>query len=110
MSNVEAITDTISTILTQVIKTAFSPENLESLLNKSARVVTQDPTGLAEQAVGDSINAITMTTPQSGTGAVDPVNLVNTGSHDPRPQHHFTSVSVPLSSRASSKIKAKIKN
>jgi len=110
VSDVEAITYTISAVLTQVIKMAFSPENLESLLNNSARVVTQDPTGLVEKAVGDSINAITMNTPQSGTGAVDPVNLVNTGPHDPRPQHHFNSVSVPLSLRVSSKIKAKIKN
>lgn len=60
--------------------------------------------------MGDSINAITMTSPHSGTGAVDPINLVNTGPHDARPQHQFTSVSVPLSSRVSSRIKAKIKN
>ena len=48
-------------------------------------VVTQDPTGLVEQAVDDDVNVIT--NPQSGIGAVDPIlYLVNTGPYDQRPQ------------------------
>ncbi|CAH3028460.1 unnamed protein product, partial [Porites evermanni] len=58
-------------------------------------------------AVDDDVNGIT--NPQSGIGAVDPIlDLVNTGPYDQRPQVQFTSVSVPLTSRVSSKIKAKI--
>ena len=55
----------------------------------------------------EDVNVIT--NPQSGIGAVDPIfDLVNTGPYDQRPQVQFTSVSVPLTSRVSSKIKAKI--
>ena len=46
--------------------------------------------------------------PQSGIGAVDPILDFNTGPYDQRPQVQFTTVSVPLTSRVSSKIKAKI--
>ena len=55
----------------------------------------------------EDVNVIT--NPQSGIGAVDPIfDLVNTGPYDQRPQVQFTSVSVPLTSKVSSKIKAKI--
>ena len=95
---------------TQAVKTAFSPQKLASLLDNPpprTPVVTQAPTGLVEQAVDDDVNVIT--NPQSGIGAVDPIlDLVNTGPYDQRPQVQFTSVSVPLTSRVSSKIKAKI--
>ena len=107
--DVDAITATISAVITQAVKTAFSPEKLASLLdnNSPTPVVTQAPTGLFEQAVDEDVNVIT--NPQSGIGAVDPIfDLVNTGTYDQRPQVQFTSVSVPLASRVSSKIKAKI--
>ena len=106
---VEAIRSTISAVITQAVKTAFSPENLASLLdnNSPTPVVTHDPTGLVEKAVDDDVNAIT--NPQSGTGAVDHIlDLVNSGPYNQRPQVQFTSVSVPLTSRVSSKIKAKL--
>ena len=105
----DAITATISAVITQKVKTAFSPAKLTSLLdnNSPTPVVTQAPTELVEQAVDDDVNVIT--NPQSGIGAVDPIlDLVNTGPYDQRPQVQFTSVSVPLTSRVSSKIKAKI--
>ena len=105
----DAITATISAVITQKVKTAFSPAKLTSLLdnNSPTPVVTQAPTELVEQAVDDDVNAIT--NPQSGIGAVDPIlDLVNTGPYDQRPQVQFTSVSVSVTSRVSSKIKAKI--
>ena len=104
--DVDAITATISAVITQAVKTAFSPEKLASLLdnNSPTPVVTQAPTGLVEQAVDDDVNVIT--NPQSGIGAVDAVlDLANTGPYDQRPQVQITSVSVPLISRVSSKIK-----
>ena len=106
--DVDAITATISAVITQAVKTAFSPEKLASLLdnNSPTPVVTQAPTGLVEQAVDDDVHVIT--NPQSGIEAVDPLDLVNSGPYDQRPQVQFTSVSVPLTSRVSSKIKAKI--
>ena len=107
--DVDAITATISAVITEAVKTAFPPAKLASLLdnNSPTPVVTQAPTGLLEQAVDDDVNVIT--NPQSGIGAVDPIlDLVNTGPYDQRPQVQFTSVSVPLTSRVSSKIKAKI--
>ena len=71
--DVNAITATISAVITQAVKTAFSPEKLASLLdnNSPTPVVTQDPTGLVEQAVDDAVNVIT--NPQSGIGAIDPL-------------------------------------
>ena len=107
--DVEAISSTISAIITPALKTAFSPQNLASLLdnNSPTRVVTQDPTGPVEQAVDDDVNVIT--NPPSGNGAVDPISdLVNPGPYDQRPQVQFTSVSVPLTTRVRSKINAKI--
>ena len=102
--DVDAITATISAVITQAVKMAFSPDNSPTPV---VRLVTQAPTGLVEQAVDDDVNVIT--NPQSGIGAVDPIlDLVNTGPYDQRPQVQFTSVSVPLTSRVSSKIKAKI--
>ena len=106
--DVNAITATISAVITQAVK-AFSPEKLASLLDNNCptQVVTQGPTALVQRAVDHNVNVIT--NPQSGIGAVDPIlDLVNTGPYDQRPQVQFTSVSVPLTSRVSSKIKAKI--
>ena len=57
-----------------------------------------------DQAVDDDVIAITMSTAQSGTAGA----LVNTDRNDLRPQNLFTSMSVTLTSRVSSKIKAKI--
>ena len=66
--------------------------------------MTQDASGLVDQAVDDDVIAITMNTAQSGTAGA----LVTTDPNDPRPQNIFTSVSVPLTSRVSSNIKVKI--
>lgn len=58
VADVEAITPTISIVVTQAIETAVSPEQLASLLDNSPTVVMQQPTRLVEQAVGDDVNAI----------------------------------------------------
>ena len=97
--DVGAITATILSVLSQAIKSAFAPENLASIIR-----ATQDASGVVDQAVDDDVIAITMNTAQSGTAGA----LVNTDHNDPRPQNLFTSISVPLTSRLSSKIKAKI--
>lgn len=60
VADVEAITSTISIVITRAIETAFSPEQLASLLDNSPTVVMQHPTRLIEQAVGDDVNAITV--------------------------------------------------
>ena len=89
----DAITATISAVITQKVKTAFSPAKLTSLLdnNSPTPVVTQAPTELVEQAVDDDVNVIT--NPQSGNGAVDRIlDFVNTGPYDQRPQVQFASV------------------
>ena len=62
---------------------------------------------IVDRAVEDDVSALTMnTSSQSGTEGV--FNLVNTDINGPRPQSMFTSVSVPLASRVSLKIKARI--
>ena len=104
--NVGAIPSTISAVVTQAIKTAFSPENLASLIGAGNQ---QEAPRLVDQTVGDEVIAISTTHGQSGTdeGAFNHLNsLVNV--NDPRPQSLFTSVSVPLTTRISSKVKAKI--
>lgn len=60
--------------------------------------------------VQDDVLAITMNNAHSGTeGALNTIfNLVSTDPNDPRPQSLFTSVSVPLTSWVSPKVKAKI--
>ena len=60
VADVEAITSTISIVITQATETAFSPEQLASLLDNSPTVVMQHPTRLIEQAVGDDVNVITV--------------------------------------------------
>ena len=60
VADVEAITSTISIVITQATETAFSPEQLASLLDNSPTVVIQHPTRLIEQAVGDDVNVITV--------------------------------------------------
>ena len=59
--DVEAIISTISAITTPALKTAFSPQNLASLLDSKSPtpVVTRDPTEPVEQAVDDDVNVIT---------------------------------------------------
>ena len=69
--------------------------------------VAQPAPRLVDRAVEDDVSALTMnTSSQSGTEGV--FNLVNTDINGPRPQSMFTSISVPLASRASPKIKARI--
>ena len=94
--------------MNQAIKSAFAPENLAFIIGGNAQQkqqgVTQDASGLVDKAVDDDVIAITMNTAQSGPEGA----LVSADPNDPRPQNLFTSVSVPLASRVSSKIKAKI--
>ena len=59
-ADVEAMTSTISIVITRAIETDFSPELLASMLDNSPIVVMQHTTTLIEQAVGDDVNAITV--------------------------------------------------
>ncbi|KAJ7383873.1 hypothetical protein OS493_025197, partial [Desmophyllum pertusum] len=93
------------------IKTAFSADNLATILgtNANQQVVSQDTARPVDKAVDADVADLTLDmNSQSGTGGVNPINLVNTGLNDPKPQTPFTSVSVALTSRVSPKIKAKI--
>ena len=106
--DVGAISSNTSAVLSQAIKSAFAPENLASIIGGNAQQkqqdVTQDTSGLVDKSAEDDVISITMNTAKSGTEGA----LVNTDPNDPRPQNLFTSVSVPLTSRVTSKIKAKI--
>ena len=109
--DVGVITSTISAVISQAIRTAFSPENLASIIGTNAQpqqpAVAQPAPRLVDRAVEDDVSALTMnTSSQSGTEGV--FNLVNTDINGPRPQSMFTSISVPLASRVSPKIKARI--
>ena len=111
--DVGAISSTLSAVLSQAIKSAFAPENLASIIGGNAQnqqPVTEDPRGLVDQVVQDDVIAITRNNAQSGTeGALNPItDLVNKNPNNSRPQSLFTSVSVPLTSRVSPKVKAKI--
>lgn len=109
--DVGAITSTISAVISQAIKTAFSADNLATILgtNANQQVVSQDTARPVDKAVDADVADLTLDmNSQSGTGGVNPINLVNTGLNDPKPQTPFTSVSVALTSRVSPKIKAKI--
>ena len=93
--------------LSQAVQSAFALENLASIISGNAQQkqqdVTQDASGLVGNVVEEDVIAIRMNTAKSGTEGA----LVNTDANDPRPQNLFTSVSVPLTSRVSSKLKAK---
>ena len=77
--DVGAITSTISAVLNHVIKSAFAPENLASIIGGNAQKkeqdVTLDPSGLVDKAVDHDVITVTMNTVQTGTkGALDNPN------------------------------------
>ena len=89
--DVGAISSTISAVLSQAIKTAFSTANLASLIGagnqENQPAPTPDAPTLVDQTVEDEVIAITTTNGQSGTdeGAFNHLNsLVNV--NDPRPE------------------------
>ncbi|KAL9978069.1 hypothetical protein ACROYT_G015550 [Oculina patagonica] len=96
-----AISCTFSTVLSQAIKTAFTPVNLASLIGSNAQPLMPDTPLVVDRVVQDVVLAITINNAQSGTeGVLNTIcNLVSTDPNDPRPQSLFTSVSVPFTSR-----------
>ena len=109
--DVSAISATVSAVVSQAIKTAFSPENIAVLLESSRAlqpilpVSSQDSSGAIDDAVSAEVVDIIQDN-SSGTDTGDAISPLV--SSDSRPQTTFTSIPVPLSSRVSSKLKAKI--
>ena len=97
-------------MVSQAIKTAFSPENLAVLLESSRPppavlpVSPQGSSGALDDAVSAEVIDIIQDNSSGNTGGV-PSPVV---SSDSRPKTTFTSISVPLSARVSFKLKAKI--
>ena len=109
--DVSATSATVSAVVSQAIKTAFSPENIAVLLESSRApqpilpVSSQDSSGAIDDAVSAEVVDIIQDN-SSGTDTGDAISPL--ASSDSRPQTTFTSVPVPLSFRVSSKLKAKI--
>ena len=102
--DVTALTSTISSVISQAVQTAFTPDNLAIIFgNKQSD--NQIQSGLVDGAVKDAVVDITGTENKSeGTGGVPTNSLDN----DVRPHENFISMSGALKSRVSSKLQAKI--
>ena len=92
-------------MVSQAIKTAFSPENLAVLLESSRpplAVLPVSPQG-SSGALDDAVSAEVIDIIQDNSSGTETGGVV---SSDSRPKTTFTSISVPLSARVSSKLKA----
>ena len=98
-------------MVSQAIKTAFSPENLAVFLESSRApqaVFPVSPQG-SSGALDDAVSAEVVDLIQDNSSGTDKGGVSSpVVSSDLRPKTTFTSISVPLSARVSSKLKAKI--
>ena len=97
--DVSTLTNTISAAVSQAIQSALSADNLAAVF-KNTGPGTSSVVSVGE----DEVSAITQDTNLSGTGGVPS----HAGSDNPQPRQVFTSMSVGLPSRVSSKLKSKI--
>ncbi|XP_068725205.1 uncharacterized protein [Montipora capricornis] len=111
--DVNALSATISSAISEAVKTALSKDSLTEILRQNTfEDSTSIETTLADQSQAD-LSSDSVTSAVSGhvsslTGAGTRNDSLLLGPDNVQPKHIFTSVSVNLSSRVGSKIKAKI--
>ena len=109
--DVNALSATISTAISQTVKTALSKDNLTEILRQNT---LEDSTSIEvtenSQAdlTSDSVTTAVSSHVSSLIGAGTSNDFLLLGPDNVQPKQFFTSVSVSLSSRVGSKIKAKI--
>ena len=109
--DVNALSATISTAISQAVKTALSKDNLNEILRQNT---LEDSTSIEvtghSQAdlTSDSVTTAVSSHVSSLIGAGTSNDSLLLGPDNVQPKQIFTSVSVNLSSRVGSKIKAKI--
>lgn len=97
--DVSTLTNTISAAVSQAIQSALSADNLAAVLKN-----TGPGNNSVVNLVEDEVSAITQDTNLAGIGDVP----THAGVDYPQPRQIFTSISVGLPSRVSSKLKSKI--
>ena len=107
--DVAALSATVSAVVTEALKTTLSSETLTGILKNTGPPIPLEPLALeSSSSVGAALTAevadILQDGHASGTNRGGALTILN----DSRPQSTFTSISVPLSSRVSAKLKAKI--
>ncbi|XP_068696668.1 uncharacterized protein [Montipora foliosa] len=111
--DVNALSATISTAISEAVKTALSKDSLTEILRQNTfEDSTSIETTLAGQSQADlssdSVTSAVSSHVSSLTGAGTRNDSLLLGPDNVQPKQIFTSVSVNLSSRVGSKIKAKI--
>ena len=111
--NVNALSATISTAISEAVKTALSKDSLPEILRQNTvEDSTSFEASLAEQSQADlssdSVTTAVNSHVSSLTGPGTSNDYLLLGSDNVQPKQIFTSLSVNLSSRVGSKIKAKI--
>ena len=112
MLDVSALSSTVSAVVKQAIQAAFSPENLAGLLGAGSgaslstlSLAPPDSSGPVDGAVNTEVSELIGDNSPGTRGVPSPIVSQDSIS---RPERPFTSISVALSSRVSSKLKAKI--
>ena len=107
--DVVALSATVSALVTEALKTTLSSEILTGILKNSGPPIPLEPLALeSPSSVGATVTAEVADILQEGHASGTSMGGVPTALNDSRSQSTFTSMSVPLSSRVSAKLKAKI--
>ena len=107
--DVATLSATVAAVVTEALKTTLSSETVTGILKNTGPPIPLAPLALeSSSSVGAAVTAevadILQDVHASGTNRGGAPTILN----DSRPQSTFTSISVPLSSRVSAKLKAKI--
>ena len=99
--DVAALSATVSTVVTEALKTTLSSETLTGILKNTGPPIPLEPLALeSTSSVGAAVTAEVADILQDGHASGTNRGGVPTTLNDFRPQSTFTSISVPLSSRA----------
>ena len=107
--DVAALSATVSAVVTEALKTTLSSETLTGILKNTGPSILLEPLALeSSSSVGAVLTAEVADILQDGHASGTNRGGAPTTLNDSRTQSTFTSISVPLSSRVSGKLKAKI--
>ena len=107
--DVAALSATVSAVVTEALKTTLSSQTLTGILKTTGPPIPLEPLALeSSSSVGAAVTAEVADILQDGHASGTNRGGAPTILNDSRPQSTFTSISVPLSSRVSAKLKAKI--
>ena len=107
--DVAALSATVSAVVTEALKTTLSSETLTGISKKTGPPIPLEPLALeSSNFVGAAVTAEVADILQDGHASGTNRGGAPTTLKDSRPQSTFTSISVPLSSSVSAKLKVKI--